>query len=140
MKSIAALILIILSFHAGAKIVDHKVQGNETAWFLAQLYFGTGARYPEILKTNSFNSTDAIKPGGIVKIENPLYDPTQKNFQERLQQLKKKRETDLGTASAKSVHPSAGILPFMKVKESQKSAQQRAKEEIEPRSSSTEGE
>lgn len=153
MRSIIILILSLLSFHVEAKLVDHKVQGDETAWFLSQIYYGTGARYPEILKTNSLSSAESLQPGSIVKIENPVFDPQQKGFEERFATLKKKRETELGLGWKASDHAKKVVvpndkianslrttLPFTDVKDPHKSALQRAKEEMEPRRSSSEKE
>lgn len=79
-----------------SKEILHEVQEDETAWFLAQLYYGSGAQYPQILKANSFTRAEDIKAGLKIRIENAKYSPEQNDFPERKKSLWLKRQKALG--------------------------------------------
>lgn len=136
-----SLILCVVCGGAQGKVIEHQVQGDETAWFVSLIYFGKGDRNAEILRYNKIAASD-LKPGIILKIENPIYFPEQRDFQKRLAHLKDKRAQRLNTAATAKEAPRATSeenssgLPFSMVKDTGKSPRQKAMEELNVRASS----
>ncbi len=78
------------------RMVRHIVLEDETAWFLAELYYGKGSDYKKILKENGFSRPNEVVVGQVLKIKYPNYDPEDVAFNERIKILKKKRLQALG--------------------------------------------
>jgi hypothetical protein len=143
MRSTLFIILVTFCFQAQPSVVEHKVQEDETAWFVSLIYYGDGARFSEILTFNHIDPASILKDGTVLKIENPKFAPSQSDFVARLEGLRKKREerrrnhARIEDQKTKVVIPSAKIrdslessLPFSEVKDSQQSLFEKAKEEF----------
>ncbi len=124
--------------------ITHKVMEAETPWFLAQVYYGKGALYPRLLKTNGWNRPEEMKEGMEIRIEAPEHWDAQAGFSERYSAIWEKRSKLLGLKidnrmpSSKVVLPTATILshdstpklPFTEVKDTGKSPTEMANEEL----------
>lgn len=75
---------------ASAEAVHH-VEGNETAWFIAQIYYAKGNSYPQILEANHLKTAEEIHPGMDLKIPQPKFDVQTSSFKERLAQMRADR-------------------------------------------------
>jgi hypothetical protein len=109
-------IAILLSFFPisswAGRTVKHDVQSTETAWFLAQVYYGTGLKYVEILKANRLENADALRAGMKVKIVDPRFESSQPNFAERYQRLAGQRDQKLKMQKTQIEKPETkGVLP-----------------------------
>lgn len=125
---LAVLLLISRLGFAGEEVI-HIVEKDETAWFLAQLYLGSGPRYPEILKFNHMNSPEEVQPGVKLRIDGAKFFPHQANFKGRYQRLESRRQLLL--ANKKSPE----LSPFALKRRIEKSPRLRAQEELSaPRS------
>jgi hypothetical protein len=126
------------------KIITHKVVEAETPWFLAQVYYGSGAQYTKLLKSNGWTRPEEMKEGMEIRIEDPKHFNTQANFSNRYSNLWEKRAKALGLKvdnrlpASKVVIPTQQIrnkdntpkLPFTEVKDSGRSAAEMAHEEL----------
>ena len=119
-----------VSFAKSPHVVKHVVLEDETAWFLASVYYGNGAQYPKLLTSNHLSRPEEIKEGMEIQIEEPRFFKQQENFSVRYNELWEKRQKALGLQSgsplpnAKVVIPTETIrnqdslqkLPFTEVK------------------------
>lgn len=90
----------LLSFRTEAnqvRMIRHIVLEDETAWFLAELYYGNGKQYPKILRENGLQRADEVGPGQVLKIKYPKFDPEDIRFDERVKRLKAKRLQAMGS-------------------------------------------
>ena len=97
------LILILLSVLVfgkvsanPVKVIEHTVVKEETAWFLASVYFGHGEDYKKILATNHLEKPEQIKVGMVLKIEEPKFQPESENFKKHYSHMWELREQKLG--------------------------------------------
>jgi len=140
----AALILSLLSFSAQAKVVTHLVLEDETAWFLAHVYYGSGPQFTKLLSANQLTRAEDMKTGMEIRIEDPKFSKDQTQFNERYNKLWAQRQKALGLTkgnelpSSKVVIPTENILhkdkspqlPFSELKDPTRSAAEMAKEEL----------
>lgn len=145
MKSIILVLAAMFTFsaHAG-RVIEHQVKENETAWFLSQLYYGSGLKYTEILENNKMSMPSDLKTGQVIKVINPSFDSTQPNFNERYKRLAQQRAEKLKNIplqvpgesqdSEKSPLPvgqkKESKLPFVRTDDGKLSPAQRAIEEL----------
>jgi hypothetical protein len=71
--------------------VKHMVTKDETAWFLANVYYGKGQKYQDILAANGFSDPQEVKEGREIIIPNPKYHKGQEDFAARYSQVWEKR-------------------------------------------------
>ena len=146
---ICVLLISNLGFAEDVKVIQHKVQSHETAWFLSQVFFGHGKYYKELLAMNNLKSPNDLKYGKEITVMKPKFHPGQKDFSVRYEQLKEERSEKLyrqrGVASeistsVKTVEvPSKAVraalpkleLPFTPVRDSTKTPADQAREELE---------
>jgi hypothetical protein len=138
---IAVLSLTSFSAQAGRSI-QHEVQADETAWFISQVYYGSGLKYVDILKANKLQSPEQIRKGMLVKIPDPRFEQSQPNFKTRYERLADQRDQKLKTQKSEvqktsdsgslpvGYRPQKTKLPFAKADRSGKSAAELAKEEL----------
>ncbi len=143
------LVCLILSTfsisQAAEKIVTHKITEDETAWFLASLYYGNGNQYQKLLQTNHVNRPEDLKEGMKIQVSNPKYNPEDPQFKERYTKLWQARQKALGLTEGHSLpnskvviatekirqHDRLTQLHFNEAKNPQKSAAELAREELE---------
>lgn len=77
------------------KMIKHKVQSHETAWFLAQVFLGHGNHYKDLLAMNDMKSPDELKYGKEIIVMKPKYYPAQKDFSARYDRLLQERSEKL---------------------------------------------
>lgn len=120
--------------------VKYKVGKDETAWFLSQVFYGTGKDYLKILDANQMKSADELVTGKEIIVKNPLHHPEQATFTERYAKLWEKREKALeakrGMPLTEVVVASSGVkteslLPTTEVKDPHKSPMDKAREELQ---------
>lgn len=75
--------------------VKHLVSKDETAWFLASVYYGQGQRFEDILKANGFKDANEIREGKEILIPSPQYHKGQNDFARRYADTWEKREAAL---------------------------------------------
>ena len=116
------MIIVIALLFSGVCFADniHKVEKGETVWFLAELYYGEGAKYQEILKSNNLKRPEDLKVGLEVVLPLPKYSNKAADFKDRYQQILAKRKSS-DRESLKSL-----MKPDLKGK----SPQEAAKEEL----------
>lgn len=101
MKTVILISALILSsfthlaFANDVKMIKHKVQSHETAWFLSQVFLGHGKHYKELLAMNDMKSPDELKYGKEIIVMKPKYDPSQKDFSARYERLLQERSEKL---------------------------------------------
>ncbi len=72
--------------------VIHKVTGDETLWFIAQVYYKKGENYKKIMAANGLKTPESVKQGAMLVIPNPLFSNHAKDFQARYDFIHKIRE------------------------------------------------
>lgn len=82
--------------------VQHTVKERETLWFLAQLYYGSGADHEKILKDNRMSSPQEVKAGQVLNLINVIHQPKSAGFQDRYDRLWKEREEKLAARKSQS--------------------------------------
>lgn len=92
---ISALVFSSLGFANDVKMIKHKVQSHETAWFLSQVFLGAGKHYKELLAMNDMTSPDELKYGKEIIVMKPKYHPGQKDFTARYDRLLQERSEKL---------------------------------------------
>ncbi len=137
-------ILSVSVFADRGTTATHKVSAAETPWFLAQVYYGNGAEFSKLLKTNHMTRPEEMREGIEIQIENPKFQESDPQFQKRYSDLWDKRSKALGLKidnrmpSSKVVIPTQKIrskdntpnLPFTEVKDTGRSASQMANDEL----------
>lgn len=142
-----ALVLaaLILPATAAAKTIRHVVLEDETAWFLAHVYYGSGKLFTKLLSANHLTRAEDMKVGMEIQIEDPRFSKDQPRFNERYNHLWAARQKALGLTKGKElpiskvIIPTENIrhkdktqkLPFSEVNEASHSAADPAKEERE---------
>lgn len=92
---ISTLLISSLGFADDIKMIKHKVQSHETAWFLSQVFFGHGSHYKELLAMNDLKTPDELKYGKEIIVMKPKFHPGQKDFAARYNQIKEERSEKL---------------------------------------------
>jgi hypothetical protein len=94
-KNILAIVILFLSpslnVIASPNESKHVFKADETLWFLAQVYYGSGLKYVDIIKANKLKNESAVAVGQELVIPHPKYPSEDHNWQERYEQLYKKR-------------------------------------------------
>jgi hypothetical protein len=94
-KNLMALLVIFLSpslnVIASPNESKHVFKADETLWFLAQVYYGSGLKYVDIVKANKLKNESAVAVEQELVIPHPKYPSEDHNWQERYDQLYKKR-------------------------------------------------
>ncbi len=125
------LITVSFAFAASTKVVKHVVQEDETAWFLASVYYGNGNHYTKLLQANGLTRPEEMKEGMEIQIPEPKFYKEQADFSARYAKLWEARQKALGLQkgsplpNAKVVIPTETIrqqdslqnLPFKEVRE-----------------------
>lgn len=96
---------------AGSLTIEHVVGEDETAWFLAQLYYGQGAQYPKLLKSNGLQRAEDLKPGLEIRVENAVYHKNQPDFARRYSRLWEQRQKALGLKVGSKLPHSQVVIP-----------------------------
>jgi hypothetical protein len=92
----------------GPHVVTHVVLEDETAWFIASVYYGHGSQFPKLLASNHLTRPEEMKEGMEIRIEEPKYFKEQADFSARYAKLWETRQKALGLKTA-------GALPNAKV-------------------------
>ena len=133
-------------------MVKHVVTQDETAWFLANVYYGKGPQFEDILAANEMKDAKEIKEGMEIYIPNPKFHKGQTDFAARYTQVWEKRaealkarnkSVDANHSMLKSPMPASKVVlptekirakdttpsfPFTEVKNPHKSPAEMAKE------------
>jgi hypothetical protein len=102
--------------------VMHQVLEDETAWFLASVYYGHGDQYTKLLDANHLSRPEDMKEGMEIRIEAPRFSEHQADFKQRYTRLWEARQKALGLNSNQSkvnlatdsirTHDRTAKLPF----------------------------
>ncbi len=89
MKSILLLILGSFVFCASLAAADsiHKVAQNETVWFLAQVYYGDGHKFTEIVFANHMKKAEDLVVGEEVVVPLPKFSNKDAGFKARYEKM-----------------------------------------------------
>lgn len=90
-------------------VVKHIVLEDETAWFLAHVYYGSGKQYPKLLAANKLSRPEEIKEGMEIQIESPKYFKEQSDFSKRYADLWQVRQKALGLKNGSPL-PNAKVV------------------------------
>lgn len=71
--------------------VKHTVTKDETAWFLANVYYGRGQEFTKILSANGYQSANELREGKEILIPNPQFHKGQSTFAAHYSELWEKR-------------------------------------------------
>lgn len=71
--------------------IEHVFTGDETLWFLSQIYYGDGSQYTRIMEANHIESSEHVREGKRLVIPSPLFTPEQPGFAVRVAHLREKR-------------------------------------------------
>ncbi len=71
--------------------VKHVVTKDETAWFLANVYYGKGQEFTKILSANGYQSANELREGKEILIPNPQFHKGQSTFAAHYSELWEKR-------------------------------------------------
>lgn len=71
--------------------IKHTVTKDETAWFLANVYYGKGQAFETILAANGFSDAKEIREGKEILIPNPKFHKGQSEFAAHYSELWEKR-------------------------------------------------
>ncbi len=82
--------------HTQNQTVTHVVQEDETAWFLASVYYGKGQEFTKILKSNNLVRPEDVKVGMEIQIQSPKFFKEQADFATRYAKLWEARQKALG--------------------------------------------
>lgn len=121
-----------------ARGIEHTFHEGETLWFLAQVYYGDGSRYAEIMRANRLASSEGVQDGQRLRIPEPLFTPEQPGFETRLTHLRLKRAQELAKRLVASEKKTRTVViprarpaeePLTTVEVSERPIQERAKAE-----------
>jgi hypothetical protein len=99
MKALLILTITMMTSLASADVcwtegdrpVVHQLKGDETLWFVSQLYYTHGALYTKIMLANAIRSQEDVQKGMFLYIPDPLHNPFAKNFSARYKALYRER-------------------------------------------------
>jgi len=91
----------------GERPVVHKFSGDETLWFVAQLYYIKGENFKKLMLSNGIQDPNKVADGTYLYIPDPVHNPFKKNLSERYSMLHEVREQKLAavekTSSTRSI-------------------------------------
>jgi hypothetical protein len=114
MCSLILLSLLLLSPHGFAKsphLIKHTVLEDETAWFLASVYYGNGSMFPKLLESNQLTRAEDMKVGMEISIEDPKFHREQAGFASRYAKLWEGRQKALGLNSGSALPNAKVVIP-----------------------------
>ncbi len=125
MRSKAGRIILILALAffssprgtASDRTVTHVVTEDETAWFLATLYYGQGNEFQKLLAANGLKRPGDLREGMELRILNPKYSKRNPGFAQRYADLWEKRQKALGLATTGGLPASKVVLPTEKIRQ-----------------------
>lgn len=106
----------MLSFSAFAKTVTHVVLEDETAWFLAHVYYGSGKQFTKLLSSNGLSRAEDMKTGMQIKIDEPKYSKDHPEFTDRYNKLWAARQKALGLTKGEELPNSKVVIPTEKIR------------------------
>jgi hypothetical protein len=106
---------LLFTLSAFSKTVSHHVLEDETAWFISNVYYGSGQQFPKLLKTNSLTRAEDIREGMTIQIEDPKFDKSQVEFHARYQRLWSDRQKALGLTKGDKLPVSKVVIPTEKI-------------------------
>ena len=71
--------------------VKHMVTKDETAWFLANVYYGKGQEFTKILSANGYQTANELREGKEILIPSPQFHKGQSTFAAHYSELWEKR-------------------------------------------------
>lgn len=83
---------------------QHTFKSDETLWFLAQLYYGDGFRYREIIAANHLKNENDVRPGQVLEIPNVVHSSNDMGWQARYMELYGQRSQALLKKNKNSSH------------------------------------
>jgi hypothetical protein len=98
-----------------ADVETHVVAEDETAWFLASVYYGKGQEFPKLLSSNHLQRPADMKEGMTLKIENPKYSHKSPGFKARYDKLWKARQKALGLSVGSELPTSKVVIPTERI-------------------------
>lgn len=122
MKTIRILTFLILNawifnFASAAEpVITHVVTEDETAWFLASVYYGKGSDFPKLLKSNKLSRPEDMTEGMEIRIENPKFSKTSPGFSDRYDRLWEQRQKSLGLNSGQALPHVKVVIPSEKIR------------------------
>jgi hypothetical protein len=108
---LSVLCLTSRSLAKSAHVVTHVVQEDETAWFLASVYYGNGNAYTKILETNKLVRPEDVKVGMSIQIQDPKYFKEQIDFSNRYAKLWEVRQKALGLQTGTHLPKTLVVIP-----------------------------
>lgn len=120
MKIMRVASLLVFCFSSAAmatsravppKVVNHVVVEDETAWFLAQVYYGSGLEFPRLLTSNQLSRPSELKQGMKIRIKNPVYFKQQSQFASRYIRLWEQRQKALGLKAGSALPHAQVVIP-----------------------------
>ncbi|MEZ0392620.1 MAG: LysM peptidoglycan-binding domain-containing protein [Pseudobdellovibrionaceae bacterium] len=110
-----AVIVSVWALSTQAKVVKHVVLEDETAWFIAQVYYGNGTQFTKLLSANKLSRPEDMKEGMEILIEDPKFSQEQNQFAERYTKLWAARQKALGLTTGESLPSSKVVIPTQKI-------------------------
>jgi hypothetical protein len=99
------------AFSQTPHVVTHVVLEDETAWFIASVYYGNGAQYPKLLASNHLTRPEEMKEGLEIRIENPKFFKEQSDFSARYAKLWEGRQKALGLKTSQALPNTKVVIP-----------------------------
>jgi len=96
-----------ISWTSAEKPVTHEFTGDETLWFVAQLYYIKGENYKKIMAANGIQDPHSVKKGTMLVIPDPVHNPHQKDLSARYKMLHEIRTEKLAGHNKHNVAPTA---------------------------------
>lgn len=116
LTSLVGLLLSLSPLVFAESITTHVVAEDETAWFIAQVYYGKGSEYPKLLFSNNLKRPEDMTTGMSIRIENPKFSKKQSAFAARYSRLWTARQKALGLQVGSSLPHSKVVIPTEKIR------------------------
>ncbi len=105
------LLFSTVGFAKSTHIVKHTVLEDETAWFLASVYYGSGSLFTKLLESNQLTRAEDMKVGMEISIEDPKFHQEQAGFANRYAKLWEGRQKALGLNNGSSLPNAKVVIP-----------------------------
>jgi len=99
------------AFAKPANVITHVVLEDETAWFLASVYYGNGTSFPKLLTSNHLTRPEDMKVGMEIRVEEPKFHKEQASFAARYAKLWEGRQKALGLKIGSSLPNAKVVIP-----------------------------
>lgn len=127
---LSLLVFSSAGFAKSKHVITHKVLEDETPWFIASVYYGSGALYTKLLTANGLDRAEQIKEGMEIRIEDPKYHQAQTSFTFRYAKLWEGRQKALGLRKGHALPNASVVIPTETIR-SQDSTKQLPSKEIQ---------